>query len=68
MKTLWEVFLKADFTPWKWRIYQKSTRKLLCADYGSLETEDETFDNMTVDKIVFKETKKGVKYWRVTVL
>lgn len=63
-KTLWELFLNADFdvTRIPWRIYGNRSHRLLCADYGSMKDDDMTLDNSEV----IKATKKG-SYWRIVI-
>lgn len=66
--TLWETFIDSYQPSYvKWKIYERGTCKLLCADYGSLKSEDETLDNMEVYSAEAKYTKKNVKYVKVIV-
>lgn len=66
--TLWEKFLNSTQpSSVVWKIYEKGTGKLLCADYGSLKTEDCTLDDLEIVKAEIKYNKYGLKYVRATV-
>ena len=64
MKTLWETYYDAYFsaTRMPWRIYGNHSHKLLCEDYGELEGDETTIDDMEMVKC----TKKN-GYWRIVV-
>lgn len=61
-RTLWEVFLNADFSATRilWKIYGNHSHRLLCKDYGSLRSDE--LDDLYVVKCTMK---KG--YWRIVV-
>lgn len=61
-RTLWEVFLNADFSTTRilWKIYGNHSHRLLCKDYGSLRLDE--LDDLQVVKCT---KKKG--YWRIVV-
>lgn len=67
MKTLEERFMESLLTPDPWRIYEKATGKLLCADYGALSVGDIRFDHRLVESIELRKTKSGMDYWHVVV-
>ena len=65
--TLWEKFMNSTQPiSVRWKVYGRN-RKLLCADYGSLKSDDETLDNLEVYKAEVKYTKDNIKYVRVVV-
>lgn len=65
--TLWEKFVNSTQPiSVRWKVYGRN-RKLLCADYGSLKSDDETLDNLEVYKAEVKYTKDNIKYVRVVV-
>lgn len=67
--TLWETFLHSTQPRYvKWRIYDRASRKLLCADYGSLKAEDESLDNAEVHTSEVKFSKRYGKYVRAVVI
>lgn len=69
MKTLYDTFMNAYHTSIvdPWRIYEKSTGKLLCKDYGSLKADDESIDDRLFFKAEKKKLKSGLVYWRIVV-
>ncbi len=65
--TLWDKFFNSTLPlSVTWKIYGRN-RKLICADYGSLNANDETLDNSEVYKAEVKYSKKNIKYVRVVI-
>lgn len=67
MKTLWDKYCDAYWDGRIWKIFEKSTRRLLCADYGSVDVIDCELDDREFVKATLKKSKNGVEYWRVVV-
>ena len=65
--TLWEKFMDSTQPPSVvWKIYGRN-RKLICADYGSLNASDVTLDDAEVVKAEVKYSKSNIKYVRVVI-
>lgn len=65
--TLYDKFINSNLDGRVWKIYEHSTRKLLCKDYGSLKAELIPLDDMLFVKAELKVDKFGLEYWRVSV-
>lgn len=66
--TLYDTFMNSTqpiSVPW--RIFERTTRKKICDNYGRLKADDESIDDLQVYKAEVKYNKKGIKYVRVTV-
>lgn len=57
MKTLWDKYCDAVWDDRKWRIFEKGTRKLLCADYGAVTDVDCPLDDMEFVKAELKKKR-----------
>lgn len=68
MKTLWDTFMNAydHAVEIPWRVYEKSSRKLLCEDYGQTTVSDE-LDDRKFYKAEKKRFKNGHEYWKIVV-
>ena len=65
--TLWDKFLNSTQpSSVVWKIFDRR-RRMLCADYGSLNSNDETLDDLEVYKAEVKYDKNNIKYVRVVV-
>ncbi len=65
--TLYDKFINSNIDGRVWKIYERSTRKLLCKDYGSLKDEHIPLDDRLFVKAELKKGKFGLEYWRVVV-
>lgn len=67
MKTLWDTYANAYDHACQdpWRVYEKSTGKLLSEDYRNETTDD--LDERKFCKATKKKFKNGFIYWRIVV-